>query len=324
MNLRRKTPVTIVLFMILLLSFIFSPVVNAYSFPLDPVTFTLITALTVLVVIAAAIIGILVYRRYKRKPVPPIQDQMTGAEYCPTCGRPLHIISEPMPETETPEPVKETEEEWIEPPAETKPIQETITTPEPTEQAVAAEKPEPQMVEVEPASSEPALREVTPSIACPKCGAPTSEEDELCVYCGAPVNIMSVPIIKIEGIGEFYSEKLSEIGIETSKDLLENGKTPKGRSELAEKTDISPKLILEWVNRADLIRIKGVSEEYSDLLEASGVDTVVELSKRNPENLQKKMIEVNNEKNLVRRPPTINQVTDWVEQAKKMPRIIEY
>jgi len=138
------------------------------------------------------------------------------------------------------------------------------------------------------------------------------------------VNIMSVPIIKIEGIGEFYSEKLSEIGIETSKDLLENGKTPKGRSELAEKTDISPKLILEWVNRADLIRIKGVSEEYSDLLEASGVDTVVELSKRNPENLQKKMIEVNNEKNLVRRPPTINQVTDWVEQAKKMPRIIEY
>jgi len=303
MNLRRKTPVTIVLFMILLLSFIFSPVVNAYSFPLDPVTFTLITALTVLVVIAAAIIGILVYRRYKRKPVPPIQDQMTGAEYCPTCGRPLHIISEPMPETETPEPVKETEEEWIEPPAETKPIQETITTPEPTEQAVAAEKPEPQMVE---------------------CGAPTSEEDELCVYCGAPVNIMSVPIIKIEGIGEFYSEKLSEIGIETSKDLLENGKTPKGRSELAEKTDISPKLILEWVNRADLIRIKGVSEEYSDLLEASGVDTVVELSKRNPENLQKKMIEVNNEKNLVRRPPTINQVTDWVEQAKKMPRIIEY
>ena len=134
----------------------------------------------------------------------------------------------------------------------------------------------------------------------------------------------TLKIMEIEGIGPSYAEKLESAGMKNSDDLLETGKTPQGRKDIAEKTGISSKLILEWINLCDLIRIKGVGEEYSDLLEEAGVDTVVELSHRNAENLQKKMQEVNEEKNLVRKTPTIDQVTAWVEEAKTLPRVIEY
>ncbi len=131
-------------------------------------------------------------------------------------------------------------------------------------------------------------------------------------------------IITVEGIGDVYARKLMQAGIDTTEALLEKGATPQGRKELAEKTDISTKSILEWVNRVDLLRIKGVGEEYSDLLEAVGVDTVPELAQRNAENLHAKMREVNEKKELVRRLPTMSQVGDWIEQAKALPRVITY
>lgn len=133
-----------------------------------------------------------------------------------------------------------------------------------------------------------------------------------------------VQIENIEGIGPTYAEKLGTAGIKTTDDLLDAGATAKGREELAEKTGISAKLILEWVNLSDLFRIKGVGEEYSDLLEEVGVDTVAELARRNPENLHAKILEVNEEKALVRRPPTMSQVQSWIEQAKTLPRKVEY
>jgi predicted flap endonuclease-1-like 5' DNA nuclease len=135
---------------------------------------------------------------------------------------------------------------------------------------------------------------------------------------------MSYPIKKIEGIGPTYAEKLMGVDIKTSGDLLESGKTSTGREKLAEKTGISSKLILEWVNLADLMRIKGVAEEYSDLLEEAGVDTVAELARRNPENLFTKIMEVNKEKKLVRQPPRANMVEDWIKQAKCLPKVVEY
>jgi predicted flap endonuclease-1-like 5' DNA nuclease len=131
-------------------------------------------------------------------------------------------------------------------------------------------------------------------------------------------------IIDIEGIGPTYAEKLNSLKIRTTADLLTAGATPIMRRELAEKTGISPKLILEWVNLSDLLRIKGVGEEYSDLLEEAGVDTVVELGKRVPEHLHAKMIEVNETKKLVRRVPTQTMVERWVAEAKTLPRKIEY
>jgi predicted flap endonuclease-1-like 5' DNA nuclease len=102
------------------------------------------------------------------------------------------------------------------------------------------------------------------------------------------------------------------------------GSTPKGRQEIADKSGISRKRILTWVNHADLKRIKGVERQYSELLEASGVDTVVELALRNPENLHKKMLETNEAKRLVRRPPSLKMVANWIEQAKTLPRAIFY
>ncbi len=128
----------------------------------------------------------------------------------------------------------------------------------------------------------------------------------------------------IEGIGDVYAGKLRAAGIPTIEALLEAGSTPEGRQELEEKTGIGHALILEWVNLADLFRIRGVGEEYSDLLEEAGVDTVVELAQRNPQNLYAQLVKVNAEKRLVRRLPSGQQVSDWVAQAKTLPRVVSY
>ena len=128
----------------------------------------------------------------------------------------------------------------------------------------------------------------------------------------------------IEGIGAVYAIKLREAGVRTVEKLLEVGATKKGRVELAAATGISEKLILTWANHADLFRIKGVSSQYSELLEAAGVDTVVELGNRKAENLHAKMLEVNEKKKLVRRPPSLNMVESWVKQAGKLPRVMTY
>jgi predicted flap endonuclease-1-like 5' DNA nuclease len=131
-------------------------------------------------------------------------------------------------------------------------------------------------------------------------------------------------IVDIEGIGPAYSEKLQAAGITTVEQLLEKGATPKGRKEIVETTGVSDKLILRWVNMADLFRIKGVGEEYADLLEAAGVDTVPELAQRNAENLATKMAEVNETKKLVRQVPAATMVEKWVAEAKNLDRKINY
>ena len=136
--------------------------------------------------------------------------------------------------------------------------------------------------------------------------------------------MMTMKIADIEGIGPAYAAKLSAVGIRTTNTLLDQGCGPEERKQLAATTGISETLILEWVNLADLYRVRGVGSEYSDLLEEAGVDTVVELSNRVPENLWEKMVEVNKAKNLVNKLPGVKQVKDWVTQAKKMPRVVTY
>lgn len=128
----------------------------------------------------------------------------------------------------------------------------------------------------------------------------------------------------IEGIGPVYMTKLKEAGVGSVEKLLETCKTRSGRSKLAETTGISGKLILTWTNHADLFRINGLAGEYSELLEASGVNTVPQLATRVAENLLKKMIEVNNAKSLVRKLPTLGQVEGWIKEAGTLPRIVEY
>jgi predicted flap endonuclease-1-like 5' DNA nuclease len=128
----------------------------------------------------------------------------------------------------------------------------------------------------------------------------------------------------IEGIGPAYAAKLTEGGVTSLENLLVQGGSKKGRQEIAEKTGLSEKLILNWVNRADLTRIKGVSTQYADLLEAAGVDSVPELAQRNAANLHAKIVEVNEEKNLVRKIPAASQVANWVAQAKELPRAVTH
>ncbi|NLX49424.1 MAG: DUF4332 domain-containing protein [Methanospirillum sp.] len=130
-------------------------------------------------------------------------------------------------------------------------------------------------------------------------------------------------VIDIEGIGPAHEAALAKVGITTVEGLLESGATRKGRKEIA-AAGISDTLVLRWVNIADLYRIKGIGRQYSELVEASGVDTVVELANRVPENLWKTMQDVNEAKNLVRKLPTVAQIGSWIAQAKELPRVVTY
>ena len=129
---------------------------------------------------------------------------------------------------------------------------------------------------------------------------------------------------EIEGIGPVLGEKLRTAGINTVDKLLENAATKKQRQSLAEETGISEKQILKFTNMADLFRLNGVGQEYAELLEVAGVDTVPELAKRNATNLTAKMEEVNAAKNLTRKTPSAAEVEKWIAQAKELPRVIEY
>ncbi len=131
-------------------------------------------------------------------------------------------------------------------------------------------------------------------------------------------------IKKIEGIGTTYTTKLSNVGVKTTERLLKDGASKAGRMDMAAKSGISETLILEWVNLADLMRVKGVGEEYSDLLEEAGVDTVKELRNRVAGNLHQAMLDTNMKKRLVRRPPSLSMVKRWVAEAKQLPPIVEY
>ncbi len=135
---------------------------------------------------------------------------------------------------------------------------------------------------------------------------------------------MAYKIIDIQGIGPVYAEKLIAVGIETVPQLLEKGKTPKGRKELVEQTGIDKDRILTWVNHADLFRIKGVGPQFSELLEAAGVDTVKELKHRNAENLAKAMLETNEKEHRTKRVPTAGELQKMIDQAKELPGVVEY
>jgi predicted flap endonuclease-1-like 5' DNA nuclease len=131
-------------------------------------------------------------------------------------------------------------------------------------------------------------------------------------------------IIDIEGIGEAYAKKMASAGVSTTGALLQAAASAAGRRELADKAGVTTKQLLEWVNRADLMRIRGVGSQYSDLLEAAGVDSVVELAQRRADSLAAKLGEINAVKRLVRQVPSRQQVESWIQQAAKLPRIVTH
>jgi predicted flap endonuclease-1-like 5' DNA nuclease len=132
-------------------------------------------------------------------------------------------------------------------------------------------------------------------------------------------------IEEIEGIGPAYGAKLAELGVATSEALLERGASAAGRAGLAESSGISGTLILEWVNHVDLMRIDGVGSEYSDLLEAAGVDSPPELAQRNAANLAITLQEVVAARpGIVRRIPSEAEVAGWIAQARTLPKVVTH
>ena len=135
---------------------------------------------------------------------------------------------------------------------------------------------------------------------------------------------MDYKVLDIEGVGEEYAKKLNDAGIFTTSEYLSKTATPALRKKLAEETKISPKLILKFANHADLIRINGIGPQYAEILERAGVDTVNELKNRVPANLAKKVVEINEEKHLAKRSPTLKNVEKWVEEAKTLKPALTY
>jgi predicted RecB family nuclease len=128
----------------------------------------------------------------------------------------------------------------------------------------------------------------------------------------------------IEGIVPKFATKLRKARIRTTEGLLKKGATRSGRKAIATATGLTVEQILEWVNRADLMRVKGIGEEYSDLLEEAGVDTVKELKNRKPASLHTKLVAINEKRRLVRRLPTEQMVSTWIAHAMKLPAVVKY
>ncbi|WP_338870863.1 DUF4332 domain-containing protein [Spirosoma sp. SC4-14] len=135
---------------------------------------------------------------------------------------------------------------------------------------------------------------------------------------------MSITLGELRGTTDAMVYALKGQGLGDSDALLEASKTPQDRKSLAAAVGIDPSFLLELANRADLARIKGIGRVYSDLMEEAGVDTVVELAQRSAVNLHAKLIEINSKRQFTQRPPSVEQVTDFVEQAKSLPRMLEY
>lgn len=135
---------------------------------------------------------------------------------------------------------------------------------------------------------------------------------------------MSVNLGELKGITDAVLNMMKAQGLGTSDELLEVAKTPEGRKELSQTIGVNATIILDLANRADLARVKGIGRVYSDLMEEAGVDTVIELAQRVPANLHAKLIEINTRRQLTQRPPSLDQVANFVEQAKSLPRMLEY
>lgn len=135
---------------------------------------------------------------------------------------------------------------------------------------------------------------------------------------------MSYKIAEIEGIGERYTLTLEMAGIRTTDDLLHRASSARKRDQLSDETGISPKLILKWANHADLFRINGVASQFAELLEAAGVDTIKVFRHRVAANLQPRLVEINEQKHLCHRVPSLSEVERMIEQAKELQPILTY
>jgi predicted flap endonuclease-1-like 5' DNA nuclease len=128
----------------------------------------------------------------------------------------------------------------------------------------------------------------------------------------------------IEGIGPIYGHRFRGLGVAVVGDLLRKGATPIGRSELARRVEVSTTILKKWVNQADFFRLRGVGTQYADLITATGVETVIDLSTRSPKDLYQQIRIINLNKNLVRRTPPLQTLRRWIHHAKRLTPVIKY
>ena len=131
-------------------------------------------------------------------------------------------------------------------------------------------------------------------------------------------------LLKIEGIGTTVATKLHNAGIDSIESLLEVGSTPDGRAQLAAATRISSRRLLRFVHRADLARVKGIGEEYADLLEVAGIHNVGQLADADADALVIKIREINQYRKLVRRLPAKRLVLEWIGRAQRLKPLVVY
>ena len=173
-------------------------------------------------------------------------------------------------------------------------------------------------------ASEPAPVEPTGAVAASAIPEPVAAP-VVAAAAPAPAAAHTMRIAEVEGIGEVYATKLSAAGVVTTDDLLRVGASPNGRLKLADEAGISGHLILEWVNNADLMRVPGVGPQYSDLLEAAGVDSPAELAQRDPAHLAVTVQEVVAARpGIVRRMPTEAEIEGWIAAARAMDKVVEH
>ena len=174
-------------------------------------------------------------------------------------------------------------------------------------------------------ASVPEELEIAAPVAAEAAAVAAVEEAEEPAAAEAPSPTSRTRIADVEGIGPVYAEKLAAAGIKTTDDLLAAGARPYDREKLAESTGISPKLILEWVDKVDLMRVPGVGSQYSDLLEAAGVASPAELARRNPANLAVTVQEVAAARpGIVRRVPGEAEIAGWIEAASQLDKVVEH
>lgn len=131
-------------------------------------------------------------------------------------------------------------------------------------------------------------------------------------------------IDQISGIDPVVVARLRNAGITTIHGLLKGAGTRKGRREIAQRAGITDSLLLRFVNHADLMRINGIGWQISRLLEEAGVDSIPELSHRNPANLRRQLIEANQRLQLVRQLPSLERMTVWIATARSMSPVVTH
>ena len=302
-----------------------TPAAGARGGSAEPATPAWQRVLAVLIIAAIVVAALVFFFLWRARPKPAAVAPPAVREASPSLFTTVPPASgEPAAVDETPPawaaarqyPVEELETSAVKPVELVEPVEE---------EAVPVQEAEPLPEEVVVIA--PEMEEVTETDLAPaeEVIAPESEEEvepvvELVPEPAEPGDEPSYA----EEIGDVYSARLIAAGISSPEDLLARAASRLDREELAEATGISTRLLLRWVKRADLYRVKGISGDSADLLDAAGVDTIIELAQSNPINLHLQLMEINEQKDLMRQPPSLAQVQDWVLQAKQLPRIVTY